>query len=117
MKEGGTIEIGARIKEVRTSFGLSQSAFSTALGISRSALSKLESGENIPSERTLLLIARVYGVSDEWLRTENGEMFLSASSSVDLSALFCRLLAVLPRLTANQQLLLERKLNEFFAEF
>ena len=116
MKEGGTIEIGARMKEVRTSLGLSQSAFAAALGISRSALSKLESGENTPSERTLLLVSRVYGVNDEWLRTGSGEMFLSASGSVDLSALFCRLLAVLPRLTANQQLLLERKLNEFFAE-
>jgi transcriptional regulator with XRE-family HTH domain len=41
-----------RIKKIRTDAGLSQSDFAKKLSISRSAICKLEYGENQPSEQT-----------------------------------------------------------------
>lgn len=64
-----------RIKEVRKYAELSQTRFAEKLKISRSAMSKLESGENTPSEQTISLICKEFNVREEWLRTGNGEMY------------------------------------------
>ena len=64
-----------RIKEVRKYAELSQTKFAEKLKISRSAMSKLESGENTPSEQTTSLICKEFNVREEWLRTGNGEMY------------------------------------------
>lgn len=64
-----------RIKEVRKYAELSQTKFAEKLKISRSAMSKLESGENAPSEQTISLICKEFNVREEWLRTGNGEMY------------------------------------------
>lgn len=64
-----------RIKEVRKYAELSQAKFAEKLKISRSAMSKLESGENTPSEQTISLICKEFNVREEWLRTGNGEMY------------------------------------------
>ena len=64
-----------RIKEVRKYAELSQTKFAEKLKISRSAMSKLESGENTPSEQTISLICKEFNVREEWLRTGNGEMY------------------------------------------
>lgn len=64
-----------RIKEVRKYAELSQTKFAEKLKISRSAMSKLESGENTPSEQTISLICKEFNVREEWLRTGTGEMY------------------------------------------
>lgn len=64
-----------RIKEVRKYAELSQTKFAEKIKISRSAMSKLESGENTPSEQTISLICKEFNVREEWLRTGNGEMY------------------------------------------
>lgn len=64
-----------RIKEVRKYAELSQTKFAEKLKISRSAMSKLESGENTPSEQTISLICKEFNIREEWLRTGNGEMY------------------------------------------
>ena len=64
-----------RIKEVRKYAELSQTKFAEKLKISRSAMSKLESGENTPSGQTISLICKEFNVREEWLRTGNGEMY------------------------------------------
>lgn len=62
-----------RIKAIRKKMGLSQSAFAEHIAISRSALAKIESGENRPSERTQLLICEKFGINMVWLQTGQGE--------------------------------------------
>lgn len=66
--------MNSRIKEVRTTFGKSQTDFAKALSISRSAICKIESGENTPSEQTIKLICREFNINEEWLTDGIGEM-------------------------------------------
>ena len=65
-----------RIKSVRDSSGLNQTEFSNRISISRSALAKLESGVNNPSEQTIKLICREFGISYYWLKNGEGPMMV-----------------------------------------
>ena len=65
-----------RIKSLRKELSLSQIEFSSKLEISRSALSKIESGENNPSDQTIKLICSEFGVRREWLLTGQEPMRL-----------------------------------------
>ena len=60
-----------RIQTLRNSLGLSQAEFGEKLGISGPAVSKIESGVNQPSERTIKLICNTFNVREQWLT--NGE--------------------------------------------
>ena len=68
-----------RIKAIRKKLGLSQTDFAERIAISRSALAKIESGENRPSERTQLLICDKFGINREWLQTGQGERLRRAA--------------------------------------
>ena len=68
-----------RIKKVRNSLHISQTDFAQKLSVSRSAVCKMESGENYPSEQTIKLMCNEFSVNEEWLRTGNGEMFIPKS--------------------------------------
>lgn len=63
-----------RIKQVRKSQKLSQTEFGAVIGISDAAVSRLESGVNSPSVRTLKLICRAFHISYLWLTTGEGPM-------------------------------------------
>lgn len=62
-----------RLKEIRQNVGLSQTEFAEKLAISRSALAKIESGENNPSEQTIVLVCERFGINRQWLETGEGE--------------------------------------------
>jgi transcriptional regulator with XRE-family HTH domain len=68
--------IGHRIKEVRKSKGLSQYDFAEGLGIKQGHISKIETGKGPPSDQLIKLIARTYGISEEWLRDGIGQIEL-----------------------------------------
>lgn len=61
-----------RIKELRIYLGLSQEAFGKRIKIQRSSVSKIETGENSPSDQTISLICKEFNVNEEWLRTGKG---------------------------------------------
>ena len=72
-----------RFKEVRKTLGLTQSEFGKRLGISNTAISKIEKGENNVSESNIISICREFGVNEEWLRTGVGgedNMFIKLSA-------------------------------------
>lgn len=72
-----------RLKEVRKTLGLTQSEFGKSLGISNTAISKIEKGENNVSESNIISICREFGVNEEWLRTGVGgedNMFIKLSA-------------------------------------
>lgn len=71
-----------RIREVREYFGLSMEKFGSRIGIGKASISLLESGKNNPSVQTITLICREFGVSEQWLRTGEGEMFEQTRASV-----------------------------------
>lgn len=64
-----------RIKEVRRSLGLSQEEFGRRLGITKSAVSRIESSSNGASGQTVKSICREFSIDYAWLTTGQGEMF------------------------------------------
>ena len=49
-------KLGSRIKELRQTLDLSMDVFGSKIGITKSSISKLEKGDNNPSEQTIKLI-------------------------------------------------------------
>lgn len=78
-----------RFKAVRLALSLSQEAFGDKIGIKGSGISNIESGIRSVSERHVRLLCSVYGVSENWLRTGDGEMFASIGAD-DPFDTFCR---------------------------
>jgi transcriptional regulator with XRE-family HTH domain len=74
-----------RIKRIRNSLNISQTDFAQKLSISRSAVCKMESGENYPSEQTIKLMCGEFSVNEEWLRTGKGEMFIEKSKDEQIA--------------------------------
>ncbi len=71
-----------RVKKVRKTIGLTQDDFGKRLGISNTAVSKIEKAENKPSEQTIILMCQEFGVNENWLRTGEGgddNMFVQAT--------------------------------------
>jgi len=79
--------IGERIKTLRKELKFTLENFGLRLGITKSALSMLESGKNNPSEQTIMLICREFNVNEEWLRNGTGEMFNTSSGNQALDEL------------------------------
>ena len=73
-----------RIKEIRTEVGKSQTDFAKKISVSRSAVCKMESGENLPSDQTIHLICKEFNVNEDWLRYGTGEMFVNKSLEQEL---------------------------------
>lgn len=74
--------LGDRIRTIRETLSITQEEFATKIGISRGALSRLESGQNNPSERTLKLICREFGVSSRYLLKGQEPMFAPKEKAV-----------------------------------
>mgnify|MGYP000010319743 CR=1 FL=1 len=72
-----------RLKELRNYLGLSQEAFGETVGVTKAAISRIESGINSLSDRMILSIVTQHNVSEEWLRTGNGSMFNAMSEDED----------------------------------
>ena len=64
-----------RIKLLRKTIGLSQRDFGKKIGVGDTAISKIEKGENTPSEQTIKSICREFNVNYAWLLEGKGEMF------------------------------------------
>lgn len=75
-----------RIKLLRRMFDLSQQSFADRLGVKRGTIVNYEIGRNEPVPAIISLICREFNVSEKWLRTGKGEMFLPEPKS-ELEAL------------------------------
>ena len=73
-----------RIKEVRTVLGLSQQEFADRIDIKRGAVANYEVGRNEPIDAIISLICREFNVSERWLRTGDGEMFVQISRDKEI---------------------------------
>ena len=95
-KGGQKMTLGERIKEVRTSKGLTQEQFSGKIGLSRNYVARIEIGERLPSDRTIKDICREFGVDELWLRTGIGEAFSVPTREEEMTKLFKSLMADRP---------------------
>lgn len=71
------MEIYERMKLLRRELGMNQADFAAPLGLKQSTIGNYESGSRGVSDATILAICREYGVSEQWLRTGDGEIFTS----------------------------------------
>lgn len=62
------------IKRLRKELGLTQSQFADALNITAATVSRIESGKAPLTDRMLHSISMEWNVSENWLRTGEGEM-------------------------------------------
>ena len=76
-----------RLKTLRKELGLTQQEFSDRLGIQRSTYSKYELGTNIPTSAVINLICDRCHVSENWLRTGEGQMLVDVSRADELARL------------------------------
>ena len=71
-----------RIKKLRKSLDMTQQEFADRIGVKRNTIGQYEIGRNEPIDTVINLIRREFGVSEEWLRTGEGEMFNPAPTDV-----------------------------------
>lgn len=76
--------MNTRIKQLRKTLSLTQSDFGAKIGLTGAAITRIEKGNNNPSEQTVLSICREFNVNEEWLRTGNGDIFEQLTESEKL---------------------------------
>lgn len=110
-----TMTLGERIKLLRKEkLNLTLDKFGKKLGVGKSAISDIERGRNNLSDQMLLSICREFNVSEKWLRTGEGEIFVSIDIDEEIAHLIRdiaddpeysfkkKLLSVLANLTEDQ---------------
>lgn len=75
-----------RIKKLRKEMNLSQEKFGELLGITKSGVSDIESGRRKVTDQHVIMLAN-NGVSEEWLRTGKGNMFVPGIKDKQISAM------------------------------
>ena len=121
-------EINSRISAVIRASGLTKTAFGEKLNVSQSHVSRLANGESAPSDRTIVDICREFGVSEHWLRTGEGEMFVRLSREEEITKFAMsivrnpdsefqrRFVSVLAQLTPEQWQLMEQMAHQLIDE-
>jgi transcriptional regulator with XRE-family HTH domain len=64
-----------RIKEIRTTLGISQREFSKQIYIAQSFYGDIELGKKNLNDRIIQLISSQFNVNKDWIKTGEGEMF------------------------------------------
>ena len=73
--------------------GMTNAALAEKINVSQPHVSRMVAGEAMPSDRTSSDICRVFGVSETWLRTGEGEMRLKLDREEELTAIFSQIAA------------------------
>ncbi len=69
---------GSRLIELREALGnMSQDELGSRIGLSRSGVSNIEKGKRALNDRHVKLICSEFKVNEKWLRTGEGDMFVS----------------------------------------
>ena len=78
--------IGMRMMQAIDALGINKSEFARKINVTPAYISKLSKRlESVPSDRTIADICREFGVSETWLRTGEGEMFLPVDADEELA--------------------------------
>ena len=113
---------GERINNVRKSLNLTLEKFGENLGVTKTAISRIEKGERSCTEQMAKSICREYSVDYDWLITGDGEMFIETDDNI--SELIDRIMfgenefhknlfKVFARLDVNELLALEQIIDKF----
>lgn len=77
-----------RIKRLRKALELNQTDFGARIGVKQGTVAAYESGARVPLDSVVVSICREFGVSESWLRSGEGEMFLQLSREEEITK-FC----------------------------
>lgn len=80
-----------RAKQIRKDAGLTQQQFADRLGVSKSTIESIEYGRREISERTFRDICRIFHVSENWLKTGEGEMYLAPTREDEIAEMTARM--------------------------
>lgn len=83
--------IDQRLKEFRKACGITQQGLADRLGLKQNTIASYEIGKLSPSDRTISDICREFRVSEVWLRTGEGEMFLRQTEAEQLAEITTRM--------------------------
>ena len=87
-----------RIKKLRRTLDLTQQEFADRIGVKRGTIANYEIARNEPTDSIVSLICREFNVSEKWLRTGEGDMFLpkdNSNSDMCIDSTFLKLLSML----------------------
>lgn len=71
-----------RLKQARKKLNLNQADFGKKIGLTASAVSRLESGDIGFTEQTIKSICREFNINYDWLKCGEGEMFEAVPESL-----------------------------------
>ena len=109
-----------RLKELRKALHLTQQKLADKLGVKQNTIAQYEMGRNEPSDAVIVSICREFGVSEDWLRNGNGDMFIPMTRDEEIASFIGgvqsdvddtfkkRLIAVLAKLDEKEWDLLEK---------
>ena len=116
-----------RIKQIRKNAKLTQEEFAKKISGNRTTIASDEVGRSEPPAAVFSLICREFGVSEEWLRSGEGEMYVVGSRDNDIERFVeslklegdsfkKRLISVLSRLDASSWKVLEQIAEDIYKE-
>lgn len=117
-----------RIKAVRKELALNQTDFGSRIGVKQGTVASYENGSRIPLDSVIVSICREFGVSEHWLRTGEGEMFVRLSREEEITKFAMsivrnpdsefqrRFVSVLAQLTPEQWQLMEQMAHQLIDE-
>ena len=105
-----------RIKELRTMLGLSAEKFGSRVGVTRSAISRIENGIVNVTEQMILSICREFNVREEWLRDGTGEMFNELSQDEEVAYIVGQALPQAPDFIKDTFIALGKLSHDFTPE-
>lgn len=77
-------DLSDRLAALISELGIKKTAFAERINVSQAFVSQLCSGVKQPSDRTIADICREFGVSEAWLRTGAGDMFIPRDPDQEL---------------------------------
>lgn len=75
-----------RVRKIRKALGLTLEQFGERLGVGKTAISKIESGDRGVTDQMRKSICREFNVNDDWFRTGEGEMFIKQVRNKEIAS-------------------------------
>ena len=111
-----------RVRQVRKSLSLTMEKFGERLGVTKTAISLIESGKNKLTDANVKAICRAYNVNYDWLTEGEGEMFSNVPKTIldelckqyDLDDFDRSLVELYLDLNIDERIWLKSKIRELF---
>jgi transcriptional regulator with XRE-family HTH domain len=78
------MNIGEKVKKIRSALGLTQNEFAKPLHVKGSYISEIEKCKKTPSDALLDLLMAKYNISEDWWEIGEGELFTTEKPHKDI---------------------------------